>query len=1007
MTFMRWGMLIGLLTIAIPIIIHLLNRRKIQIIYWGAMEFLLGSLVSRNRRILIEEILVLALRCLLLALLAQAMARPLIPAASTIPWPILLPAVLLGAVALAVGTALWRRREWRWTMYGIAAGLLLLALLASAAEHWIQLRALVGTGGQQDVAIIIDGSNSTTLVVDRKTNFERAVEEAQAVVDALGAADAVSIIVGGPTPRVETPAPIGDRKKIAQILAGIGPGPGSMAVLDALNAAVITLGEGRNSTKKIVVITDGQSIGWDPEDEARWEFLASGLKGLKTAPKVICRTLGMPEHLRNLAISEISLSRDVIGPDRSVGIDVRVENTGDEPVSPLDLTLRVGAATTLTEKVGLLVPGAAETVKFRHRFTDNGYHAIQAGLEGSDELPDDNNDARVISTIDKLPVLIIDGNPAIRPLDRASAFIAIALAPPVHEKEGLGAGGDIDIEEAAGAGGETDDVKDLLGGILEKEGILVEPTIVGVTDVSQDMKFDKYKVVILANVPQLPAHVKLSLEEYVSGGGGVLITLGDRVVANSYNQWTAQDGQPFAGAILGERKTVSDTDEPVRPVLSTLDHQTLMLMADETQSDFGSAAFKSYWKLDAGRVDGATVMGGSLNTGDPLLVDRKLGDGRILTTAIALHADDGTLAGLGTFVPFVHEMVYHLVKRPTGNLNIRPDRELVLRLVPADEALASGSHSGLRGDYYTGVNHEQIVTTRIDPTINFNWGTGAPIKGVAVDNFSVRWTGSIIPRYSETYTFVIASDDQATLWVGNRQVVGPVSRGSGTIDLEADMKYRIRLDMVEKGGHAAATLSWSSSSQPQEIVPADRLAPDSPWQQLLEIGQVAQMVGSDDEKRVVRIAAENDVLAVHVGGTAKPGLYRLRLPEFLKDSFGYLYDREGTIPFAVTSSAAEGRLAVLTPGEIERIDSHVKFFRPESTDQLVAILVGDVPGQELWKYLATAALAVLLAESFLTRWIALQRKTASTQTVGFASRAQDPAAFRARARELLGADKSA
>lgn len=1005
MTFMRWGMLIGILTVAIPIIIHLLNRRKVQIIYWGAMEFLLGSLVSRNRRILIEEILVLALRCLLLALLALAMARPLIPAASTIPWPILLPAVLLGTVALAVGTALWRRREWRWAMYGIAAGLLLLALLASAAEQWIQLRNIVGTGGQQDVAIVIDGSNSMALAVDGKTNFERAVEEARAVVNTLEAADAVSIIVGGPTPRVQTPAPIGERKQIEAILAGIGHGPGSMSVLDALNAATITLGEGRNSAKKIVVITDGQSIGWDPDDEARWEFLASSLKGLPTAPTIICRTFGMPENLHNIAIADIALSRDVIGPDRAVGIDVRVENTGDDPISPLDLTLRVGAATTLSEKVGLLVPGAAETVKFKHRFTDSGYHAIQARLEGTDELPDDNSDARVISTIDKLPVLIIDGNPAVRPLDRASAFIAIALAPPMREDEGEEEGGNgekKDEEDAA----EENDVDVLLSGVLEKEGILVDTTIVNITDILQDTKFDKYKVVILANVPQLPASVKLSLEEYVSDGGGVLIALGDRAAANSYNQWMAKDGQPFAGAMLREREIISDTDEPVRPVLNTLDQQTLVVIADESQSDFGSATFTSYWKLDPSRGDGSTVVAGSLSTGDPLLVDRKLGNGRVLTTAIALHANEGTLAGLGTFVPFVHEMVYHLVKNPGVSLDISPDRELVLRLVPADEALPLGARTGLRGDYYNGPNHEQIVTTRVDPNINFNWGTGSPIQGVAANSFSVRWTGSVVPRYTDTYTFVIVSDDKSTLWIGNRQVVGPVSRGSGTIDLEADKVYRIRFEMVETIGHAATTLSWSSPSQPQEIVPSDRLAPDSPWQQLMDIGQVAQMVGADDEKRVVRIAAENDILAVHIGGTAKPGLYRLRLPEFLHDTFGYLYDREGTIPFAVTSSAAEGHLTTLTPAETERIDSHVKFSRPKSREQLVAVLVGDVPGQELWKYLAAGALAVLLAEAFLTRWIALQRKTASTQTVGFASRAQDPAAFRARARELLGAEKS-
>ena len=42
-------MLTGLLAVSIPILIHLLNRRKAHDIDWGAMQFLLGSVVSRNR----------------------------------------------------------------------------------------------------------------------------------------------------------------------------------------------------------------------------------------------------------------------------------------------------------------------------------------------------------------------------------------------------------------------------------------------------------------------------------------------------------------------------------------------------------------------------------------------------------------------------------------------------------------------------------------------------------------------------------------------------------------------------------------------------------------------------------------------------------------------------------------------------------------------------------------------------------------------------------------------
>ena len=48
MTFLNWAMLAGMAVVAIPIIIHLLNRRRATVVDWGAMRFLLDSLTSRR-----------------------------------------------------------------------------------------------------------------------------------------------------------------------------------------------------------------------------------------------------------------------------------------------------------------------------------------------------------------------------------------------------------------------------------------------------------------------------------------------------------------------------------------------------------------------------------------------------------------------------------------------------------------------------------------------------------------------------------------------------------------------------------------------------------------------------------------------------------------------------------------------------------------------------------------------------------------------------------------------
>src|SRR5438552_15852055 len=73
--FLNALMLLGLAGLAIPPIIHLLNRRRYEVVDWGAMQFLQVSEVTR-RRLLIEELLLMLLRMGLIAALVFAWAGP-------------------------------------------------------------------------------------------------------------------------------------------------------------------------------------------------------------------------------------------------------------------------------------------------------------------------------------------------------------------------------------------------------------------------------------------------------------------------------------------------------------------------------------------------------------------------------------------------------------------------------------------------------------------------------------------------------------------------------------------------------------------------------------------------------------------------------------------------------------------------------------------------------------------------------------------------------------------
>src|SRR5262249_17743855 len=79
--FLNPWMLLGLSAIIIPPIIHLLNRRRFEVVDWGAMQFLQLSEVVR-RRLFLEELLLMLLRMVLIAVLVLALAGPFLASSS-------------------------------------------------------------------------------------------------------------------------------------------------------------------------------------------------------------------------------------------------------------------------------------------------------------------------------------------------------------------------------------------------------------------------------------------------------------------------------------------------------------------------------------------------------------------------------------------------------------------------------------------------------------------------------------------------------------------------------------------------------------------------------------------------------------------------------------------------------------------------------------------------------------------------------------------------------------
>jgi hypothetical protein len=201
-----------------------------------------------------------------------------------------------------------------------------------------------------------------------------------------------------------------------------------------------------------------------------------------------------------------------------------------------------------------------------------------------------------------------------------------------------------------------------------------------------------------------------------------------------------------------------------------------------------------------------------------------------------LGAGDATTLSAGDTAPTVVPDAGPVMIPDAGPVipDARPvttDARVDLPAPPAEVNPPVPMGTGLRAQYFDGTELEKgdtgkLVLDRTDGPIDFDWGTGRVIPDIDDDWFSVRWTGQVMPLYSESYTFRTVTDDGVRLWVNGTKVIdGWMSSAQSTsrigtpIPLQAYKRVDIRMEYFEGTLGAAAHLYWSSPSQPSQIVP--------------------------------------------------------------------------------------------------------------------------------------------------------------------------------------------
>ncbi|MBA3936720.1 MAG: FecR domain-containing protein [Planctomycetes bacterium] len=135
---------------------------------------------------------------------------------------------------------------------------------------------------------------------------------------------------------------------------------------------------------------------------------------------------------------------------------------------------------------------------------------------------------------------------------------------------------------------------------------------------------------------------------------------------------------------------------------------------------------------------------------------------------------------------------------------------------------------GLRGDYFDNLDFTSLRFSRIDPVIDFNWGTGTPGPEISPETFSIRWSGFIQADYDEDYTFTSTMDDGVRLYIDGRLVIDrwdlhKIETFSGEAHLTAGRRVPIVMEFYQDPNQSQVNLRWSSRSQPHEIIPERHL----------------------------------------------------------------------------------------------------------------------------------------------------------------------------------------
>ncbi len=188
--------------------------------------------------------------------------------------------------------------------------------------------------------------------------------------------------------------------------------------------------------------------------------------------------------------------------------------------------------------------------------------------------------------------------------------------------------------------------------------------------------------------------------------------------------------------------------------------------------------------------------------------------------------------------PFVVTPLQGITSRAGTGVNVQYAQGVgaggALPIVPSSALTpSSGSGPGLTGQYFNNMTLSGTpVLTRNDATINFNFNGASPGTGVNATQWSTKWTGTLTPPATGSYTFSLTSDDGSRLFINGTKIIDnwrdqAANTQTGTVTLTAGQTASIEVDYYQNGGLSQVNLGWQYPGSPTLITAAAQLAAQS------------------------------------------------------------------------------------------------------------------------------------------------------------------------------------